>query len=78
MGRTYDKPMQSPPFGLTFIITHECNLRCTYCYETLRDKQYANIEKIKEIISIYLNNPALGSVTIDFFGGEPWLKFDLI
>lgn len=66
------------PFGLSFVVTHECNLRCVYCYENNRDTQKADGEKIKEVISQYLNDTKLAEVQIDFFGGEPWLKFDLI
>ena len=66
------------PYSLSFVVTHQCNLNCIYCYESSRDKQLADAEKIKGIIAEYLNNEELEEVNIDFFGGEPWLKFDLI
>lgn len=66
------------PFSLSFVITHECNLRCVYCYESNRDNCQPNAELIKTIISQYLSKESLKEVYIDFFGGEPWLKFDLI
>ncbi len=66
------------PFSLSFVVTHQCNLRCVYCYESCRDAQQADANKIKHIITQYLNDPKLDEVQIDFFGGEPWLKFDLI
>lgn len=66
------------PFSLSFVITHECNLNCVYCYEKNRDKQQPDVDNIKHIISEYLNNPQLKEVYIDFFGGEPWLKFNMI
>lgn len=66
------------PFSLSFVVTHECNLRCVYCYENNRDTLNANAEQIKSIISQYLNDSKLHEVYIDFFGGEPWLKFKLI
>ena len=78
MGRIYEQKNKKMPFSLSFIVTHECNLRCVYCYENKRDKQLADAEKIKLVISEYLNNEELQELTIDFFGGEPWLKFDLI
>lgn len=73
--------MQLPekrPYNLSFIVTHECNLRCVYCYESNRDNAQLDADQVKRIISEYLNNEKYGSVQIDFFGGEPWLKFDLI
>lgn len=66
------------PFSLSFVVTHECNLHCVYCYENHRDKLQADAEQIKSIISQYLNDSRLKEVYIDFFGGEPWLKFNLI
>ncbi len=66
------------PFILSFVVTHECNLNCVYCYESTRDKQKITAEQVKAIIAEYLNKEELKNVQIDFFGGEPWLKFALI
>lgn len=70
--------MESKKFNLTFVVTHECNLRCSYCYESMRDKDIMSADFVKEKIAQYLNDESLTEVEIDFFGGEPWLKFDLI
>ena len=69
---------EKKPFNLSFIVTHECNLRCVYCYEQNRDNAVLDAEQVKSIIARYLNDEKLGEVQIDFFGGEPWLKFQLI
>lgn len=66
------------PFNLSFVVTHQCNLNCVYCYESQRDNQQADPNFIKQTIAEYLNNETLVEVFIDFFGGEPWLKFELI
>lgn len=70
--------MESLKFSLTFVVTHECNLKCSYCYESTRDKEIMCSDFIKQKIAQYLNDENLSEVEIDFFGGEPWLKFDLI
>lgn len=70
--------MEKLKFSLTFVVTHECNLKCSYCYESARDKEIMSSDFIKQKIAQYLNNETLSEVEIDFFGGEPWLKFDLI
>lgn len=72
------RQLEKRPYNLSFIVTHECNLRCVYCYESNRDNAQLDADQVKGIISEYLNNEKYASVQIDFFGGEPWLKFDLI
>ncbi len=68
----------SKAFILSFIVTHECNLRCSYCYESSRDSRCLEVDEIKGVISKYLNDETLEEVEIQFFGGEPWIKFELI
>lgn len=63
---------------LTILPTLNCNFRCWYCYEEhtsryLTNKECAILTKYCENI---LNSHRLNSLTLDWFGGEPMLKFD--
>ena len=60
------------------ILTHKCNLNCIYCYEQVRETSIVNVEMFKLIISDYLNSNKYDEILIEFFGGEPWLKKDII
>lgn len=62
-----------------FVITHSCNLSCTYCYEKHKDDRGMTFETAKNIVDteIDYSNPEK-EYEISFFGGEPFLEFDLI
>lgn len=65
-------------FHLSIVLTNRCNLNCIYCYENSKSTKSIEIDKVKEIISSYLNSPDYEEVEIDFFGGEPFLEFKKI
>ncbi|MDR1551854.1 MAG: 4Fe-4S cluster-binding domain-containing protein [Prevotellaceae bacterium] len=65
-------------FNLSIILTHQCNLRCYYCYESIKNNQAISIDVAKNIICKYLNSEEYDEVEIDFFGGEPFLEFQKI
>lgn len=69
---------KNPPFQLSFIVTHKCNLNCVYCYEKNRPSGSLDVEFAKRTIAKYLNDESIGDVMIDFFGGEPWIEFEKI
>src|SRR5947208_2526693 len=60
---------------LTLILTEDCNLRCTYCYQ----KQFlptampveVGIAAVRQAL-----NHASDSLALTFFGGEPLLQAD--
>lgn len=64
------------------MITHACNLNCTYCYETHKQGLYMSIEQAKNIISheaqFVLGDDRFDELQIDFMGGEPLMNFSLI
>jgi uncharacterized protein len=62
-------------FNLSIILTHQCNLRCNYCYESIKNNQTISIDVAKNIICKYLNSEEYDEIEIDFFGGEPFLEF---
>ena len=64
---------------LTLVLTHQCNLRCTYCYEKHKDNNVMSFDTAKEILSKeMIADDGSENVEIDMFGGEPLLEFELI
>jgi len=63
---------------LQLFLTEDCNLRCDYCYIRKR-KSDLPFELAKKTIDLWLETYQPGyQHVIDFFGGEPFLKFDLL
>jgi len=64
------------------MVTHACNLNCTYCYETHKDKSMMSFDLAKSIImkesELVQNDSRFDELEIDFMGGEPLMNFDLI
>lgn len=58
-------------------ITQKCNLKCKYCFvvQQPKDMEY---QVAKDAVDFYANNAKLTNETpsINFFGGEPLLKWD--
>lgn len=67
---------------LALVLTSSCNMRCKYCYANYGMYDYneaadMNPEKLNSILSYFTHNfKGIGS--IQFFGGEPTLKEELI
>lgn len=61
------------------MITHRCNLKCSYCYETYKDMQDMSIEDAKSIIiqesEFVKQSDKFEEIQIDFMGGEPLITF---
>lgn len=65
--------------NVTLTLTHQCNLKCSYCYETTKDDQCMSIETGKSIVYDELTKTdGFKRVQFDFFGGEPFLCFEAI
>ena len=64
------------------IVTHTCNLNCSYCYETHKKNAYMDVNSAKEIIlreAQFVNDSdQFDELQIDFMGGEPLMNFPLI
>lgn len=68
-----------PRYGLVLMVTHACNLRCTYCYtgkKTARTMPTAVGRKAIDRAAASLA-PG-GTLELGFFGGEPLLEAALI
>ena len=67
--------------ALTLIITHRCNLDCTYCYEHHKDREMMSREMALHIVELELQKAEENGCTtfhITFMGGEPFLNFDVV
>ena len=64
------------------MITHACNLNCSYCYESHKQKAYMEFNLAKDIISreaqFIKGSNDFNELEIDFMGGEPLMNFPLI
>lgn len=67
---------------ITFCVTENCNLACTYCYECHKTNERMDLQTAKRIVdSLFegeLVDTATPAVVLNFIGGEPLLEIDLI
>ena len=73
---------------VTFQITDDCNLCCTYCYQINKGKRIMSFETAKKFIDIlvedsykedaFVSLKTTPGIVIEFIGGEPLLEIDLI
>lgn len=65
---------------LMFLITYNCNLRCSYCYEPKITSHTIKAGQLKSLIHKNVNalSDDYDSFEIHFMGGEPLLQFGLI
>lgn len=69
--------------SVTLIITEECTLRCTYCYEQKGQYSKINMDEktAKQSIDFLIDNAKKSngkSINVTFFGGEPTLSVPLM
>lgn len=78
---SYYKQMFDPS-NLAFIImpNNICNFRCKYCYQEHGEKKISddNINKFIKAIKNYYYDCGLKDFYIEWFGGEPFVSFDII
>lgn len=70
----------------TFIVTEDCNLGCSYCYQQSKKKTKMDIPTAKKAVDLlfeedarnskYINNDNSEAIIIDFIGGEPLMAMD--
>lgn len=73
---------------LTFQVTEDCNLRCSYCYQINKSHNKMDFETAKKFIDYIFDNKddpnffysesKVAGFVIEFIGGEPFLELDLI
>ena len=66
----------------TLMITHACNLNCTYCFEKYKSSKKMTFEVAKNILKnefkTYKGDIKSERLAIELFGGEPLTNFSLI
>ena len=74
--KRYDFPLITSVF---LILTEQCNLACTYCFVNQNPKQMT-LDIAKQSVDFIINNAKLSGVnpSVNFFGGEPMIKFEEI
>lgn len=77
------KNINSSLKALCLHVSHDCNLRCEYCFASegdynsgrkLMDKDVA----LKAVDYLVKNSNGRRNIEIDFFGGEPLMNFDVV
>ena len=88
LGRYFGSPSVEKTRTITFQITDDCNLCCSYCYQINKGHHKMPFEIAKTLIDELLHNDKLIEnyvksknslgVILEFIGGEPLLEVDLI
>ncbi len=74
--------------SITFIVTEDCSMRCSYCYQHNKSSNHMTFDVAKKFIDYLLSGEkgfdsyvdsknCLGCI-LDFIGGEPFLEVDLM
>lgn len=69
--------------ALCLHVSHDCNLRCEYCFASEGDynsgrKLMKEEIAIKAVDYLVANSGGRQNIEIDFFGGEPLMNFDVV
>jgi len=62
---------------LELILTAECNLRCSYCYQNAKKNRRTDWDVVRAALDRLLASTS-NNVTIVFIGGEPLLEFPIV
>lgn len=71
---------------ITFVMSEDCNLNCTYCYEKGKTKRKMSKEIAKKAVDFilseqmypYFDKNKVKGVVIDLFGGEPFMNAEVM
>lgn len=74
------KSMSAIRKSISLVVTQNCNLSCSYCYEGYKTKKIMPYNIAIDIVERYLSNSSdeYDECAIEFFGGEPFLNFVLV
>lgn len=66
--------------AIILLITYDCNLRCSYCYEPKKVHRKMSVQSAKNVLQRAIGelDDSYDSIIVQFMGGEPMLEFDLI
>lgn len=77
-------PTGAPIKALCLHVSHDCNLRCKYCFASTGDfgtgrRMTMDFDVAKKAIDFVIERSgARRNIEIDFFGGEPLMAFDTV
>lgn len=87
----FDNPIDNSTIStsnVTFQVTDDCNLKCSYCYQINKGKHKMSLDVAKRFIDMLLDNDentkqyidtrSKNAVVIEFIGGEPFLEVELM
>ena len=82
-GAFADKMVASPVKAMCLNVSHDCNLRCTYCFAGKGDyrqgRMVMSADTGKKAIDFLLSQSGdREHLEVDFFGGEPLMNFDVV
>ena len=73
---------------ITFQVSEDCNLRCSYCYQGCKTHRKMSFETAKAAVDMllaadartnrYITSTEVAGVVLDFIGGEPLLEVELV
>lgn len=63
--------------ALVLVLTSQCNLRCSYCFENRKNSLWMSWRILRESIEFLLESTR-NELSIVFYGGEPLLAFPII
>lgn len=88
LARLYPDDLEIQPLNVTFQVTDDCNLRCSYCYQINKGHHKMPLETAKKFIDLlfdnnettkmYIDTSTRKAIILDFIGGEPFLEVELI
>ncbi|MBQ6328244.1 MAG: 4Fe-4S cluster-binding domain-containing protein, partial [Kiritimatiellae bacterium] len=60
----------------TLVVTHRCNLRCSYCYEARKDSRSMSEDTALRVMerefALAASSSDVDELLFDFLGGEPF------
>lgn len=73
----------APVKALCLNVSHDCNLRCKYCFASTGDfglgRKTMSVETAKKAIDFVVKRSGVRhNIEVDFFGGEPLMNFDVV
>lgn len=77
-------PKEAPVKALCLHVSHDCNLRCKYCFASTGDfgmgrRMNMDFDVAKKAIDFVVERSgARRNIEVDFFGGEPLLAFETV
>jgi uncharacterized protein len=77
-------PEDSPIKAMCLHVSHDCNLRCTYCFAGTGDfgtgrRIHLDLQTGKDAVEFLIRaSKGRRNLDIDFFGGEPLLNFGVV